>query len=223
MSWRFKGKLKSSVVQWALPDTPLRSYTKKSRWENCRKDLALRFTVVKKIYNQRFISQAILELFYLNSCIVEAKKAVREKMKETAQKRREEVVQVKRMKNPRACPHCPGFPLFQSGAEKDNHLISSHNYDYCKLCKVRLTTSPSSWISSVRQKEMEHLKMVYFQLIGPSMSVMLHSAVYHAKQLCHLCGSQSPIFDKIRKSWTLNVNNLGLFKEKLPLYDLYDD
>ena len=152
MRWRFKGKLKSSVVQWALPDTPLRSYTKKSRWENCRKDLALRFTVVKKIYNQRFISQAILELFYLNSCIVEAKKAVREKMKETAQKRREEVVQVKRMKNPRACPHCPGFPLFQSGAEKDNHLISSHNYDYCKLCKVRLTTSPSSWISPPDRK-----------------------------------------------------------------------
>ena len=46
----------------------------------------------------------------MNSCIVEAKKAVREKMKKIAQKKRDEVIQVKRIKNPRACPHCPGFP-----------------------------------------------------------------------------------------------------------------
>ena len=58
-------------------------------------------------------------------------------MKEIAQKKRDQVIQVKRMKNPRACPHCPGFPMFETGAERDNHLISSHNYDYCKLCKVR--------------------------------------------------------------------------------------
>ena len=78
------------------------------------------------------------ELFHSNSCIVEAKKVVREKMKEIAQKKRDEVSQVKRMKNPRACPHCPGFPIFESGAQKDHHLISSHNYDYCKICKVNL-------------------------------------------------------------------------------------
>ena len=127
------------------------------------------------------------ELFHSNSCIVEAKKVVREKMKEIAQKKRDEVSQVKRMKNPRACPHCPGFPIFETGAQKDNHLISSHNYDYCKICKV-------SWNSSLFSGE----KYLIFQLIGPSMSVTLHAAVHHPTQLCHLCGSQSPIFDKMR-------------------------
>ena len=42
------------------------------------------------------------------------------------------------------------------------------------------------------------------------MSVTLHSAVHHPAQLCHLCGSQSPTFHKIRKS-SIQILITGFF------------
>ena len=129
----FEGKFQSGVIQWTLSGWPLWTDPEKGWAKNCWEKQSFRFVLI--------ISKQSWELFHLNSCIVEAKKAVREKMKEIAQKKRDEVSQVKRMKNPRACPHCPGFPIFETGAQKDNHLISSHNYDYCKICKVNLNLS----------------------------------------------------------------------------------
>ena len=126
----FEGKFQSGVIQWTLSGWPLWTDPEEGWAENCWEKQSFRFVLI--------ISKQSWEWFHLNSCIVEAKKAVREKMKKIAQKRRDEVSQVKRMKNPRACPHCPGFPIFESGAQKDRHLISSHNYDYCKICKVNI-------------------------------------------------------------------------------------
>ena len=55
---------------------------------------------------------------------------------------------------------------------RDRHLISEHNYDYCKLCR----------------------------LVGPALSVALHCVLRHQDRLCHLCGgSQSPIFADKRR------------------------
>jgi len=72
------------------------------------------------------------------------------------------------MRDPKSCPHCPEVPVFETGYERDRHLVSSHNYDTCKVC----------------------------HLIGPSMSVMVHIATEHHHHLCYLCGSQSPVFAK---------------------------
>ena len=130
-----KSWVQSSVIQWALSDKSLGTDRTESRAEDHREKPSLRFDCSQE--NADILLKQSNDLVQLNSCIVEAKKAVREKMKEIAQKKRDQVIQVKRMKNPRACPHCPGFPMFETGAERDNHLISSHNYDYCKLCKVR--------------------------------------------------------------------------------------
>ena len=139
-----EGKFQSGVIQWTLPGWPLWPDPEKGWAKNSREKQYSRyflFWVKSNMLCLLFLKQS-WELFHSNSCIVEAKKVVREKMKEIAQKKRDEVSQVKRMKNPRACPHCPGFPIFETGAQKDNHLISSHNYDYCKICKV-------SWNSSL--------------------------------------------------------------------------
>jgi len=90
----------------------------------------------------------------------------KEEIRRTKIAKREEESIVRRMRDPKSCKHCEEFPIFDSGYERDKHLISSHNYDFCKICK----------------------------LIGPAFDIMVHIAQHHQKQLCHLCGSQSPIF-----------------------------
>lgn len=96
---------------------------------------------------------------------------IKEEMKRTKIAKKEVGTISRRMKDPKSCKHCEEFPVFDSGYERDKHLISNHNYDFCKICK----------------------------LIGPAFSIMVHIAQYHQKQLCHLCGSQSPIFTNFFK------------------------
>jgi len=96
---------------------------------------------------------------------------IREEMKRTKTAKKEVGTLLRRMKDPKCCKHCEDFPVFESGYERDKHLISNHNYDFCKICK----------------------------LIGPAFAIVVHIAQCHQKQLCHLCGSQSPIFTNLSK------------------------
>jgi len=157
------------------------------------------FCIEKKGWSSEFPSQVSYNEHYQDkhSGVIQerAEKRLVEKKIEKQQKIEfnEEIKRVKvakkevgtlyrRMKDPKSCKHCEEFPVFDSGYERDKHLISNHNYDFCKICK----------------------------LIGPAISIMIHIATYHQKQLCHLCGSQSPIFANIFKvSAHIEKNHCG--------------
>ena len=136
------------------------------------------FCIERKGWSNEFPSQVAYNTHYqeAHSGVIEERKGQREEQKrearEIAAKRREEREAERRAgpeqqrREQRACSHCPHFPVFESGYERDRHLVASHNYDTCRLCR----------------------------LVGPSMEVMVHIATRHQDKLCHLCGSQSPLF-----------------------------
>ena len=94
----------------------------------------------------------------------------------------------KSRKNLNVCFLCTEKPAFENSVQFERHKISVHNYDYCKLCR----------------------------LIGPIITVRYHIIDCHAKELCHICCSQSPLFksqDLLKSHLTQShPSEVGAFK-----------
>ena len=131
------------------------------------------FCIERKGWSSEFPSQLAYNHHYQDhhSGVIEQRAVARQQVKrrqreQEASKKQQEHQQTPSFRDQRVCIHCVHLPIFESGHERDRHLISNHHYDMCLVCR----------------------------LVGPSLEVMVHVATHHPGQLCHLCGSQSPVF-----------------------------
>ena len=150
------------------------------------------FCIERKGWSSEFPSQVAYNLHYQESHggVIEARaeeregrrkeEKVRQAGRRQARSGQGQVVH-QRLREQRACDHCPHLPIFQSGYERDRHLVTDHHYDVCRVCR----------------------------LVGPGMEMMVHVAVKHPAQLCHLCGSQSPFFTSRARVLGHMENNHG--------------